>query len=204
MQAFTTTTDVTSARDALRFGRQVAAVELVATVTDPGRPLALVGVGVAVAVTANTILLGASWLPALLALVGTALGWLALVWLLTCCAEARACRRAAATWRYENASGATAVALRTADRPTSGWLLQSMAARPRGSGAGSQLIRGICAQADAAGAVIALVAVTNRAADWYTRFGFQRVRKTLPLGQWRLERQPEQPPLRGGATCKVP
>lgn len=198
------TTDRVSARQAACFGRQVATAELIATVSDPGRPLALTGVGLALAVSMNTVLLGSSWLPALLSFVGTVVGWLVLIWVLTRLAEARACHRAAAIWRYKTGAGAQAVALRTADRQTGGWLLQSMAARPRGSGAGTDLMRGICGQADDAGTLIALVAVTGRTADWYSRFGFQRVRRTLPLGQWRMERQPERHPSPGDTACRVP
>ena len=115
-------------------------------------------------------------------LVGGLLGWLTLIWVLTWLAEARACRRAAASWRYETASGAVAVGLRTVDQQTGGWLLQSMAARPRGSGAGSELMRLVCAQADDAGATIALVAVTGRVADWYLQFGFRRVSSRRMVG----------------------
>lgn len=203
METLETTSQV-SARQAARFGRQVATAELVATITDPGRPLALMGAGLVLAVTADTVLLGGSWLSAVLSLVGCVVGWLVLIWVLTRVAEARACRRAAAAWRYEASSGAQAVALRVVDRRTDGWLLQSMAARPRGMGTGSQLMRCICAQADDTGTVIGLVAVTGRTADWYTRFGFRRVRRTLPLGQWRMERQPERRPNLGDTACKVP
>ena len=189
VDTFTTLHEVTAA-DAARFGRHVAKVEVLATVTDPGRPLAVLAAALGAAAAAYTALVGASWPVVALSFLATLLGWLALIWVLTCWAEARACRRAVASWHYQAASGATAVALRMLDRRTGGWLLQSMAASPRGRGAGSELMRRVCAQADHAGAVITLVAVTGRAAGWYSRFGFTPLRRTLPLGQWRMERQP--------------
>ena len=190
MQTFTTTAGP-SAAESTRFGRHVAKVELLATLTSPGRPLGLLGVVLALAGAVNAALLGAGWPVVVGVLVGGLLGWLTLIWVLTWLAEARACQRADASWRYETASGAVAVGLRSVDQQTGGWLLQSMAARPRGSGAGSELMRLVCAQADDAGATIALVAVTGRVADWYLQFGFRRVSRTLPLAQWRMERAPK-------------
>ena len=189
MPTFTTTSRV-SAAGAARFGRHVAKVELLATVAEPGRPLGLLGGALAAVVAVNAVLLGVSWLMAVVAFVGVLFGWLALIWALTRFAVSRACARAAGHWRYVAESGALAVGLRGVDPRTGGWLLQSMAAHPRRAGAGSELMRLICAQADAAGAAIALVAVSGRAARWYTRFGFRRAGRVPPLGHWRMERSP--------------
>ena len=151
MQTFTTTAGA-SAAESTRFGRHVAKVELLATLTSPGRPLGLLGVVLALAGAVNAALLGAGWPVVVGVLVGGLLGWLTLIWVLTWLADARACR---------------------------------------GSGAGSELMLLVCAQADDAGATIALVAVTGRVADWYLQFGFRRVSRTLPLAQWRMERAPK-------------
>lgn len=191
MSMFTTTSHP-SAVECVRFGRLVAKVELLATLTDPGRPLGLIGAALGLAVAVNARLLGGSWSVTALALAGSLIGWLALIWGLTRLAEARACRQAAQSWRYETGSGAVAVALRRVDPRTGGWLLQSMAAQPRSSGAGSELMRLVCLQADHADTIIALVAVTKRTARWYARFGFRPVRRTFPLGQWRMERTPKR------------
>lgn len=186
-----TTTSHASPVESARFGRHVAKVELIATLTDPGRPLGVLGAALGLAIAVNARLLGGSWLVTVLALGGSLIGWLALIWVLTRLAEARACRRAAGYWRYEAGSGAVALALCRVDPRTGGWLLESMAAQPRGVGAGSELMRLVCAQADDTDTVITLVAVTRRAAGWYARFGFKRVGRSFPLGQWRMERTPE-------------
>lgn len=59
------------------------------------------------------------------------------------------------------------------------WWLYAVFARPRGSGLGAELLGSICADADAAGRDLVLVAGNRRAARFYQRGGFRMVGRRL-------------------------
>lgn len=106
-------------------------------------------------------------LPPLTALgVGRAAAW----------AEARLFRRADQRWLISTDSGWAGA---YAQHVGQNWKLYAVCARPQGRGVGTALMGRICADADAAGASISLVAASRRAVAFYSTYGFRAGRRGL-------------------------
>ena len=179
-----------------QLARHAARVEVAATLRDPFRRLfGLIGLAVTAAAAAFAWLVvdgSARFAMTVAAAVLLAAGWLGLVWLTTRVYAARDCRRAVCVWWAAGAqpTWAASAVRRVSRQHRTDWLVEYVASRPPGHGLGTALMAQLCATADAEQATAWLVAVNRRVADFYSRFGFVRVRRQLVWWQWLMRRNP--------------
>lgn len=172
----------------------VGAVTVGAALTDPLRHrtgwmlVLLAGAGCATGATWALVTGRVPWPYGIVGVLGAVLVWLLLVLLAVLAVEWPAFRRADVVFRDRRA-GSRAVARVTPSTRTAGtWRVSSVAAWPRGRGAGTAVMADLIAEADRRGLGLELTPSSSRVRAWYEGLGFQ------PEHGQRLVRLPKPPP----------